>query len=93
MTLPPPAVRRSEFRLAAYAPCQPFSAQRKSLREAAALQSFRDQYRFFGTNTDIAQQVGNAAPVRLAECLAGTSCACNERPPSRPLEPMRLGRS
>ena len=40
-----------------------------SLREAAAIQSFPDQYRFFGTRTDIAQQVGNAVPVRLAECL------------------------
>ena len=40
-----------------------------SLREAAALQSFPDQYRFFGTKTDIAQQVGNAVPVRLAEAL------------------------
>ena len=40
-----------------------------SLREAAAIQSFPDQYRFFGTKTDIAQQVGNAVPVRLAECL------------------------
>ncbi len=37
-----------------------------SLREAAALQSFPDNYRFFGSNKHIAQQIGNAVPVRFA---------------------------
>ncbi|MBI2840154.1 MAG: DNA cytosine methyltransferase [Acidobacteria bacterium] len=40
-----------------------------SLREAAALQSFPDEYVFFGSNKHIAQQIGNAVPVRLAEAL------------------------
>lgn len=40
-----------------------------SLREAAALQSFPDGYRFFGSNKHIALQIGNAVPVRLAEEL------------------------
>jgi DNA (cytosine-5)-methyltransferase 1 len=40
-----------------------------SLREAAALQSFPDGYEFFGSNKHIAQQIGNAVPVRLAEAL------------------------
>lgn len=40
-----------------------------SLREAAALQSFPDGYVFFGFNKHIAQQIGNAVPVRLAEYL------------------------
>ncbi len=38
-----------------------------SLREAAALQSFPDRYVFFGSNKDVAMQIGNAVPVRLAE--------------------------
>ena len=41
-----------------------------SLREAAALQTFSDDYEFFGTSiTGIARQIGNAVPVKLAEYL------------------------
>ena len=41
-----------------------------SLREAAALQTFEDDYEFFGTSiAGIARQIGNAVPVRLAEQL------------------------
>lgn len=40
-----------------------------SLREAAALQSFPDGFRFFGSNKLIALLIGNAVPVRLAEEL------------------------
>ena len=41
-----------------------------SLREAAALQTFKDNYKFFGTSiSGIARQIGNAVPVKLAEHL------------------------
>jgi len=40
-----------------------------SLREAAALQSFPDNYKFFSSNKHIAQQIGNAVPVRFATAL------------------------
>jgi len=40
-----------------------------SLREAASLQSFPDDYVFFGTSNHIALQIGNAVPVRLAKQL------------------------
>ena len=41
-----------------------------SLREAAALQTFSDDYEFFGSSiTGIARQIGNAVPVKLAEYL------------------------
>jgi DNA (cytosine-5)-methyltransferase 1 len=43
-----------------------------TLREAAAVQSFRDDYRFDGTFFHIAAQIGNAVPVRLAERLGRT---------------------
>lgn len=41
-----------------------------SLREAAALQTFDDDYEFFGTSiSGISRQIGNAVPVKLAEQL------------------------
>jgi len=40
-----------------------------SLREAAAIQSFPDRYVFKGSNKHIAQQIGNAVPVRFAKAL------------------------
>jgi DNA (cytosine-5)-methyltransferase 1 len=42
-----------------------------SLREAASLQTFGDAYTFYGTNMHIARMIGNAVPVRFAECLGG----------------------
>lgn len=41
-----------------------------SLREAAAIQSFRDDYVFYGNTMSIGRQIGNAVPVKLAEELA-----------------------
>lgn len=40
-----------------------------SLREAAALQTFPDGYRFYGFHNHIALQIGNAVPVRLSRDL------------------------
>ena len=60
-----------------------------SLREAAALQSFPDGYVFFGNNTVIARQIGNAVPVRLAEQIRKTYSAIAATPTSmnNPLKP------
>lgn len=41
-----------------------------SLREAAALQSFDDDYIFYGNITFIGKQIGNAVPVKMAEEFA-----------------------
>ena len=41
-----------------------------SLREAAAIQTFPDNYVFYGKITSIGKQIGNAVPVNLAEELA-----------------------
>ena len=40
-----------------------------SLREAAALQTFPDDYIFYGSNTSIASQIGNAVPVLLGKII------------------------
>jgi site-specific DNA-cytosine methylase len=41
----------------------------EAAREAAALQTFRDSYEFFGSHNHIALQIGNAVPVRLGKEL------------------------
>ena len=40
-----------------------------SLREAAALQTFPDDYEFFGSKGRVARWIGNAVPVSFAEAL------------------------
>ena len=40
-----------------------------SLREGALLQSFPLDYNFAGSKVEIARQIGNAVPPRLAEAL------------------------
>ena len=40
-----------------------------SLREAAALQTFPDDYEFFGSKPSVARWIGNAVPVAFAEAL------------------------
>lgn len=47
-----------------------------SLREAASLQTFKDNYIFHGSNIHIAEQIGNAVPVRLAEVLGRAVISC-----------------
>ncbi|MBN1546051.1 MAG: DNA cytosine methyltransferase [Syntrophaceae bacterium] len=54
-------------------PCQDRAI---SLREAASLQTFRDDYVFYGSNLNIASQIGNAVPVRLAEVLGNHMLLC-----------------
>jgi DNA (cytosine-5)-methyltransferase 1 len=41
-----------------------------TLREGARLQGFPDSYKFVGSNTQIAKQIGNAVPVPLAQLIA-----------------------
>ena len=45
----------------------PEQARAISLREAAALQTFADNFVFHGSMPSVARQIGNAVPVRLAE--------------------------
>jgi len=40
-----------------------------SLREAASLQSFSDEYVFYGTNNQVALQIGNSVPPLFAKIL------------------------
>ena len=40
-----------------------------TVREAARLQTFPDNYRFVGSWSDCMKQIGNAVPVQLAQCV------------------------
>ncbi|MBE3142018.1 MAG: DNA cytosine methyltransferase [Thermoplasmata archaeon] len=52
-------------------PLHPVLPRTITVREAARLQTFHDNYRFFGKRDNQALLVGNAVPVRLAEAIAG----------------------
>lgn len=43
-----------------------------SLREGALIQSFPPDYNFFGTDFEIAKQIGNAVPVNLSKAVGKT---------------------
>lgn len=47
-----------------------------TLREAAMLQSFSVQYKFFGNSGQIARQIGNAVPVKMVRTLAPLLAEC-----------------
>ena len=49
----------------------PLQDRTLSIREAARLQSFPDDYLFLGSLADIRKQIGNAVPSILAERIAG----------------------
>jgi DNA (cytosine-5)-methyltransferase 1 len=58
--------------------CHPREPRLLTIREAARLQSFTDDFRFTGTYIEKAHQVGNAVPPLLMRALAPAIRACCE---------------
>ncbi|MBI2813788.1 MAG: DNA (cytosine-5-)-methyltransferase [Opitutae bacterium] len=57
-----------------------------SIRESARLQTFPDDYRFFGSWTEAMRQLGNAVPVELARVVAASIRAKLQAHVPRPLQ-------
>lgn len=51
-------------------PIHPFEPRQLTVREAARIQTFPDEWIFCGSKTAQGRQVGNAVPVKLAEAVA-----------------------
>jgi DNA (cytosine-5)-methyltransferase 1 len=66
----------------------PFEDRALSVREAARLQTFPDRYRFIGTVSSRAKQIGNAVPPRLAEVFA--HAIADQIAPKRARPPLKL---
>lgn len=45
-----------------------------TVRECARIQTFPDEFIFDGTWGEVMRQLGNAVPVKLAQCVAGSVC-------------------
>ena len=59
-----------------------------SVREAAALQTFPDDFRFVGRIKSTTRQVGNAVPVRLAQAVGGAIVAHGSNHPAQAIHPI-----
>jgi DNA (cytosine-5)-methyltransferase 1 len=75
-----PTITRWVFHPGSGRYCHPREARLLTIREAARLQSFSDDFRFTGTYIERAHQVGNAVPPLIMEALApAIEASCRER--------------
>jgi DNA (cytosine-5)-methyltransferase 1 len=51
-------------------PIHPFKNRQLTIREAATITGFPQNYKFFGSHTSRCEQIGNAIPICLAEAIA-----------------------
>ena len=49
--------------------CHPFETRPLTVRESARIQTFPDEWNFYGSKTQAYKQIGNAVPVNLAEAM------------------------
>ena len=73
---PAPTITRWVFHPGSGRFCHPREPRLITIREAARLQGFTDDFRFRGTYIEKSHQVGNAVPPLLMEALASQIKAC-----------------
>jgi DNA (cytosine-5)-methyltransferase 1 len=66
---PSPTIRTEFFKPEKGRYLHPEAHRPITIREAARLQTFPDGFIFVGSNAQVAKQIGNAVPVRLAEVI------------------------
>tara|TARA_B110000908_G_C10017570_1_gene341460 strand:- start:418 stop:699 length:282 start_codon:yes stop_codon:yes gene_type:complete len=63
-----------KFRSPSSSKCiHPFQDRSITIREAARLQGFKDDFKFSGSNTDISSLIGNAVPSPLGFAIANSA--------------------
>lgn len=67
---PAPTIRTEFFKPEKGRYLHPKAHRPITIREAARLQTFSDEFIFVGSNVQVAKQIGNAVPVKLAEAIA-----------------------
>jgi DNA (cytosine-5)-methyltransferase 1 len=67
---PAPTIRTEFFKPEKGRYLHPSAHRPITIREAARLQTFEDDFIFVGANVQVAKQIGNAVPVILARNLA-----------------------
>jgi DNA (cytosine-5)-methyltransferase 1 len=67
---PAPTIRTEFFKPEKGRYLHPQAHRPITIREAARLQTFPDGFAFAGSNVQVAKQIGNAVPVRLARAIA-----------------------
>jgi len=65
-----------KFRSPSSSKCiHPYQDRSLTIREAARIQGFEDDFKFSGSNTDISSLIGNAVPAPLGEAIAASMLA------------------
>lgn len=67
---PAPTIRTEFFKPEKGRYLHPKAHRPITIREAARLQTFSDEFVFIGSNVQVAKQIGNAVPVKLAYAIA-----------------------
>lgn len=67
---PAPTIRTEFFKPEKGRYLHPKAHRPITIREAARLQTFSDEFIFIGSNVQVAKQIGNAVPVKLAKAIA-----------------------